>query len=49
MRDPLAVLKVYESGIGNVVSVLTDTISAQQLKTIYGLMNEKGCNGIDLA
>jgi DNA primase len=49
VRDPLFVLKAHENGIGNVVSILTDTISAQQLKTIYVLMNEKGCNDIDLA
>jgi len=47
-RDPLDVLLAYESGIENVVSFLTETISAQQLETLSSLMDTKGCESVEL-
>ncbi|MDP2367254.1 CHC2 zinc finger domain-containing protein [Rhodoferax sp.] len=43
VRDPLQVLTAYESGIENVVSFLTEAISAQQLEQLASLMDEKQC------
>jgi DNA primase len=41
VRDPLDVLKAFESGIEHVVSFLTDGITAQQLEQLSSLMGEK--------
>ena len=48
VRDPLQVLTAYESGVENVVSFLTETISAQQLEILASLMDEKQCDSIEL-
>jgi len=48
VRDPLQVLTAYESGIENVVSFLTEAISAQQLEQLAALMDEKRCESVVL-
>jgi DNA primase len=41
VRDPVDVLKANDSGIENVVSFLTETISSAQLQYLSALMDEK--------
>ena len=48
VRDPLQVLSAFEAGVENVVSFLTETISAQQLEQLASLMDEKGCESVGL-
>lgn len=48
VRDPLDVLLAYQNGIENVVSFLTETISAQQLEMLSSLMDEKECETVEL-
>ena len=44
VRDPLDVLKASESGIENVICLLTDGITPQQLEQISSLMDQKHCD-----
>ena len=46
VRDPLQVLTAYESGIENVVSFLTEAISAQQLEMLASLLDEFKCESV---
>ena len=46
-RDPLHVPTAFENGVENVVSFLTDTISAEQLQILAALM-EVGCSSVEL-
>jgi DNA primase len=48
VRDPLQVLAAHQSGIDNVVAFLTDGISAQQLEMLAALMDETGCDTVQL-
>jgi len=48
VRDPLQVLTAFESGIENVVSFLTEAISAQQLEQLSSLMDEKQTDSVVL-
>ena len=48
VRDPLAVLTAFESGVDNVVAFLTDGISAQQLEMLASLMDERHCETVEL-
>ena len=48
VRDPLQVLTAFESGIENVVSFLTEAISAQQLEQLASMMDEKRCESVVL-
>lgn len=48
VRDPLQVLTAHESGIENVVSFLTEAISAQQLEMLASLLDEKRCDSVVL-
>ena len=48
VRDPLQVLTAYESGIENVVSFLTEAISAQQLEMMASLLDEFKCESVVL-
>lgn len=48
VRDPLQVLTAYESGIENVVSFLTEAISAQQLEMLASLLGEFKCESVVL-
>ena len=43
VRDPIDVLKAYQSGCGNVVSFLTEDISGIQLESLAALMDERKC------
>ena len=43
VRDPVDVLKAYQSGCGNVVSFLTEEISGIQLESLASLMDERKC------
>jgi hypothetical protein len=47
-RDPLEVLLAYENGVENVVSLLTATLSPRQLKLLASLMEERGCEHVEL-
>src|ERR1700730_9371333 len=48
VRDPLDVLKAFESGIENVVSFRTEGITAQQLEQLASLMDEKKIDTLSL-
>ena len=48
VRDPLQVLSAYENGIENVVSFLTEGITAQQLEGLASLMDERQCDTVEL-
>ena len=48
VRGPLEVLKAQQNGIDNAVSFLTETISAEQLQQLAALMDEKGCEAVEL-
>lgn len=48
VRDPLQVLKAFESGVDNVVAFLTDGMAAQQLEMLASLMDERHCEIVEL-
>jgi DNA primase len=48
VRDPLDVLKAFESGIENVVSFLTQGISSEQLQYLSALMDERRIESLAL-
>ena len=48
VRDPLDVLKAFDSGVENVVSFLTRGISSAQLQYLSVLMDERRCDTISL-
>ena len=48
VRDPLQVLIAFENGVENVVSFLSEGISAQQLKGLASLMDERKCETVEL-
>ena len=48
VRDPLDVLKAFESGIENVVSFLTEGISSEQLQYLSALMDERRIESLAL-
>jgi DNA primase len=48
VRDPLDVLRAYDSGVENVVSFLTDGISSAQLQYLSALMDERRCETVSL-
>ncbi len=48
VRDPLDVLKAFESGVENVVSFLTEGISSPQLQYLSVLMDERRCEIVSL-
>jgi DNA primase len=48
VREPLEVLKAQQNGIDNAVSFLTETISAEQLQQLAALMDETGCEAVEL-
>ena len=47
-RDPLEVLIAYENGVENVVSFLTETIQAIQLEMLASLMDQRGCDNVEM-
>ncbi len=44
VRDPVDVLKAFESGCGNAVCFLTEDIAAIQLEALAALMDERKCD-----
>jgi hypothetical protein len=48
VREPLQVLKALEGGIENVVAFLTESTSPQQLEMLASLMDQRGCEAIEL-
>jgi len=48
VRDPLDVLRAHENGVENVVSFLTEAVTAQQLEMLASLMDEKKCATVSL-
>jgi len=48
VRDPLDALIAMQNGIDNVVSVLTQTVSADQLRMLASLMDDIGAGTVEL-
>jgi len=48
VRDPLDVLIATQNGVDNVVSVLTETLNANQLRMLADLMEENDCQAVEL-
>lgn len=48
VRDPLQAIIAAQSGIDNVIAFLTPIISAQQLEQLASLIDEKGCDGVEI-
>ena len=48
VRDPLQVLSAHENGIENACCFLTETASAQQLEQLAALMDERGCEQLEI-
>lgn len=48
LGDPLQVLKAVEGGVENAVAFLTGSISPQQLEMLSSLMDQKGCDCLDI-
>lgn len=46
VREPLDVLRAFESGCGNVVCFLSDDIAPIQLEALAGLMDERKCEAL---
>jgi DNA primase len=46
VRDPLDVLKAFESGCGNTVCFLTEQIAGIQLESLAALMDERKCDSL---
>ena len=47
-RDPLAVLTASDAGIANVACSLTGSMSAEQLQMLAALMDERGCDNLEV-
>ena len=48
LGDPLQVLKAVEGGVENAVAFLTGSISPLQLEMLSSLMDQKGCDSLDI-
>ena len=48
-RDPLEVMRAFQNGIANAVSVLTETIRPEQLEMLSGLMDTLHCEQLHVA
>ncbi len=48
VRDPLQAIVAAQSGIENVIAFLTPTIAAQQLEQLASLMDDKGCDAMEV-
>lgn len=48
VRDPLEALLAIQTGLDDVVSLLTETASAEQLRLLATLMDNKGCTSLEL-
>jgi len=47
-RDPLEALLALQNGVENVAALLTDVLSAEQLQMIAALMDERGCETVEI-
>jgi DNA primase len=47
-RDPLDALLAAQNGVENVAALLTEALSAEQLQTIAALMDERGCETVEI-
>ncbi len=47
-RDILQAVLAHQNGVTNVVSFLTESISAQQLEQLSSLMDEQGCETVEI-
>ena len=47
-RDPMDALLAAQNGVENVVALLTETLSAQQLQMIAALMDERRCEAVEI-
>ena len=48
VRDPRDVMRAHEAGLDNLVSFLTDTVSPDQLTVLQSVMDEAGCDRLDI-
>ena len=48
VRDPLQAIVAWQSGIENVITFLTATIAPQQLEQLASLIDEKGCETVEM-
>jgi len=48
VRDPLQAIVASQSGVENVVAFLTPTIVPQQLEQLASLIDEKGCESVEM-
>ena len=48
VRDPQHALSAHENGIENVVAFLTETATTQQLEQLAALMDERGCEQLEM-
>ena len=48
LSDPLQVLRAAEGGVENAVAFLTGSIAPQQLEMLASLMDQKGCESLDI-
>ena len=48
LSDPLQVLRAAEGGVENAVAFLTGSIVPQQLEMLASLMDQKGCDSLDI-
>lgn len=48
LSDPLQVLRAAEGGVENAVAFLTGSIAPQQLEMLASLMDQKGCDSLDI-
>jgi hypothetical protein len=49
VRDPLQVLTARESGIENVVAILTENVTALRLERLAALMDERKCEHLEIS
>jgi DNA primase len=47
-RDPLEALLALQNGVENIAALLTDALSAEQLQAIAALMDERGCEIVEI-
>jgi hypothetical protein len=48
VRDPLQALTAHQGGMDNVVSFLTETVTAQQLEQLAALMDDRKCEHLEM-
>ena len=48
VRDPLEVMRAFQNGIDNALSFLTETCSAIQLQMLAAVLDETGCEAVEI-